>query len=149
MTYILDSNILLLLVRENVFIQNEVQKRQIFSPQNQVNISIVTTGELYSLAMQNNWGQNKYLKLDNLILRLRPLPIDSQDLVDAYAEIDTYSKSKHPTLKLPVGQTAVKMGKNDLWIAALTHILDATLLTTDADFDHLDDIFFKVERIIL
>jgi tRNA(fMet)-specific endonuclease VapC len=149
MTYILDSNILLFLVRENTFIQNEIQQRQIFTPQNQVNISIVTAGGLYSLAMQNNWGQNKYLKLENLILRFRPLPIDSQDLVEVYAEIDTYSKTKHPTLKLPIGQTAVKMGKNDLWIAALTHILDATLLTTDADFDHLNNVFFKVERIIL
>ena len=31
----------------------------------------------------------------------------------------------------------------------LTHILDATLITTDADFDHLDNVFFKVEKLIL
>ncbi len=149
MTYILDSNILLYLVRENVTIQNEIQQRQIFISQNQVNISIVTAGELYSIAVQNNWGEKKYVKLENLVLSLRPLPIDSQDLVEIYAEIDAFSKGKHPILKLPKGQSAIKMGKNDLWIATLTHVLDATLVTTDADFDHLDNVFFKLEKLIL
>jgi len=33
------------------------------------------------------------------------------------------------------------MGKNDLWIAATAHILRATLVTTDKDFDHVQNFF--------
>jgi len=36
------------------------------------------------------------------------------------------------------------MGKNDIWIAATAYILEAELITTDRDFLHLDQVFFKV-----
>jgi len=39
------------------------------------------------------------------------------------------------------------MGKNDLWIAATAHVVDATILTTDKDFDHLASEFLKCQRI--
>jgi predicted nucleic acid-binding protein len=39
------------------------------------------------------------------------------------------------------------MGKNDLWIAATATVFQATLLTTDKDFNHLHNVFFKVEYI--
>ena len=39
------------------------------------------------------------------------------------------------------------MGKNDLWIAATAAVLDATLLTMDKDFNHLNDIFLTVNCI--
>jgi len=35
------------------------------------------------------------------------------------------------------------MGKNDLWIAATAHVTGATLLTADADFDHLNGAFLN------
>ncbi len=35
------------------------------------------------------------------------------------------------------------MGKNDVWIAATASVVEAVLLTTDADFDHLDPRFLK------
>jgi predicted nucleic acid-binding protein len=38
------------------------------------------------------------------------------------------------------------MGKNDLWIAATAHAMDAMLLTTDGDFDHLHNVFFEVQK---
>ncbi|MEM9884972.1 MAG: hypothetical protein AAF849_03705 [Bacteroidota bacterium] len=34
-----------------------------------------------------------------------------------------------------------------MWIAATAHVVDATLLTTDKDFDHLDQQFIKLERL--
>jgi predicted nucleic acid-binding protein len=40
------------------------------------------------------------------------------------------------------------MGKNDLWIASLAAILNLELITTDADFDHLHNVFFPVKKII-
>jgi predicted nucleic acid-binding protein len=48
-----------------------------------------------------------------------------------------------------MGTTARKMGKNDLWIAATAHLLNATLITTDNDFDHLKDAFIKLHKIVL
>jgi tRNA(fMet)-specific endonuclease VapC len=50
--------------------------------------------------------------------------------MDAYEEIDCFSLSH------PLG--AYNMGKNDLWIAATAKASGAVLLTTDADFNHLD-----------
>jgi tRNA(fMet)-specific endonuclease VapC len=39
------------------------------------------------------------------------------------------------------------MGKNDLWIASLAALLNLKLVTTDADFDHLHNVFFEVRKI--
>jgi tRNA(fMet)-specific endonuclease VapC len=41
--------------------------------------------------------------------------------------------------------SARNMGKNDLWIAATTAALGATLITTDQDFDHLLPAFFAID----
>jgi len=39
------------------------------------------------------------------------------------------------------------MGKNDLWIAATASVLNASLITTDKDFVHLDKEFLKLLHI--
>ena len=56
---------------------------------------------------------------------------------NAYAKIDLSSFT-----------LGVKMGKNDLWIAATTLVVGGVLLTTDADFDHLAPTGVTVERIL-
>lgn len=43
--------------------------------------------------------------------------------------------------------SARNMGKNDAWIAATAYAAQATLVTTDKDFDHLADTFFKLDRL--
>ena len=50
-------------------------------------------------------------------------------MIEAYVEIEYVSR------RVPAG--AIVMGKNDLWIAAVTKVTGATLLTCDTDFDHL------------
>ncbi len=65
--------------------------------------------------------------------------------IKTYAEIDAFSQGKHPTLKLR--NSARNMGKNNLWIATTAAVYEATLLSTDADFTHLDSIFFYFELI--
>ncbi len=75
--------------------------------------------------------------------------INSEQIIQRYAEIDAYSLSKDRKRPLPAGQTARVMGKNDLWIAATTSVLKATLVTTDHDFDHLDGVFLTVTYIDL
>jgi tRNA(fMet)-specific endonuclease VapC len=39
------------------------------------------------------------------------------------------------------------MGKNDLWIASTAAILGLELVTTDADFAHLHNVFLEVRQI--
>lgn len=38
------------------------------------------------------------------------------------------------------------MGKNDLWVAATTLVTNATLITTDGDFDHLNPKIIPVRK---
>jgi predicted nucleic acid-binding protein len=54
------------------------------------------------------------------------IPIDALHVMEAYAVIDSYSKS-----------IGISMGKNDVWIAAVAHTTGFDLITTDLDFDHL------------
>jgi tRNA(fMet)-specific endonuclease VapC len=147
MFYILDTNILIYLIRENPVVRAELTNRGIFEPENTVSISIASVGEILSLALQNNWGERKKNNLEKLITDLRPIPIIKRELLDAYAEIDTYSKGKLAERPLPTGLTARKMGKNDLWIATTTHLTQATLITNDNDFDHLDGIYFSILKL--
>jgi len=39
------------------------------------------------------------------------------------------------------------MGKNDIWIAATASVYGLTLLTTDKDFDHLNEVHVNLEYI--
>jgi len=109
--------------------------------ENLILISEVTIVELLSVAKRNKWGAKKINRLEAFLRSTDPIPISYPDIHEAYANIDTYSQSHHPTLSLPQGMTARNMGKNDLWIAATAHILWATLVTTDKDFDHLQHFF--------
>ena len=43
--------------------------------------------------------------------------------------------------------TSRNMGKNDLWIASLAALLGLRLVTTDSDFDHLNNVFFDIRKI--
>lgn len=48
----------------------------------------------------------------------------------------------------PLSMSARNMGKNDLWIAATAHVLGAKLLTTDADFNHLNEVFLDLMKVV-
>jgi tRNA(fMet)-specific endonuclease VapC len=89
-------------------------------------LSVVTVGEIVSLTTQFKWGAAKRQIVDDFIARCVVVPLDAPGLIDAYAFLDNYS--------LDVGRS---MGDNDLWIAATVQVSNATLLTTDKDFDHL------------
>jgi predicted nucleic acid-binding protein len=104
----------------------------------------VSKGEIYSLAVQRDWGGGKLTLLGELLRKLPVVDINNEQIIQRYAEIDAYSLSKDRKRPLPAGHTARVMGKNDLWIAATASVLKATLLTTDHDFDYLDGVFFDV-----
>lgn len=143
MPYILDSNILIHKVRDSV-VWRYIQKKY-FSKgvKNNGFISVVSIGETRSFAKQGNWGKDKTANLINFIGRLQPIPIKGSDVQNAYIEIDTYSQNKQKSRTLPSKYSARNMGKNDLWIAAVAHAKDFALISTDADFQHLDGVFFN------
>ncbi|MFY7786655.1 MAG: PIN domain-containing protein [Thermoflexibacteraceae bacterium] len=143
MRYLLDTNIVLLRVKSLAF--KEFFDR--FYAQHTLAISVVTLGELESIAVQNKWGQAKIEILENLTNSLLKIDINNQPTIKAYAEIDAYSQGRLTNKPLPTGMSARNMGKNDLWIAAAACIIEATLLTTDQDFLHLDKLFFNIEVI--
>ena len=129
MPYLLDTNILLHLVRGKnlgIHIQKEFS---LFEEKVRPLISIVTCGEIWSLAEQKDWEEEKRNFLKRTLEALTLVDINHPSTIQAYVEIDAFSH-KHP-------KGAIQMGKNDLWIAACTKFTKTTLLTTDKDFLHL------------
>ena len=145
MNYILDTNILLLYIRDNSTKEFIEQEFNPFGKGNNPIISVVTIGEIKSIATRNKWGIRRLKILDKIFTKLIITDINSGDVIDLYAEIDTYSQNKLD--HKPLGLTARNMGKNDLWIAATAASIDGVLLTTDKDFEHLNNVYFTVQRI--
>lgn len=129
-SYLLDTNILLHLIRGNNLGQTIDQIYNLRSSLGTSMISVVTVGESYSLARKFNWGQDKCESLEKLLDEIVWIDINHPDILDAYAILD------HESQKL--GRT---MGKNDVWIAATARTANVPLLTTDRDFDHLHGTF--------
>ena len=71
----------------------------------------------------------------------------NQLYVNIYAQIDAYSQRLNPDFVNYPFDTPRNMGKNDLWIASLAALLGLQLVTTDGDFDHLNNVFFPVRKI--
>jgi tRNA(fMet)-specific endonuclease VapC len=127
--YVLDTNVLVHLCRDDALGRHV---KQAYDLQNQVYkpvICIVTHGEAQSFAELNNWGAPKRRKLAELLENLVTVDISNPEVLAAYAEIDVASQ-RHM-------EGSRNMGKNDLWIAAVTRVVNGRLLTTDKDFDHL------------
>jgi predicted nucleic acid-binding protein len=145
--YILDTGILLGYIRGVTYAEFIEKEFKVSEPPNIPLISVVSIGEIYSLSLKFNWGNDKKEKLEELIRKIPYININHHDILNMYAEIDAYSHSHHPHKKLPTGMSARNIGKNDIWIAATAAVSFATLLTTDKDFDHLNKVFLNVEYI--
>lgn len=124
--YLLDTNVVLALVRANSLGQLIERHYAIRASPSRSMICVVTVGEMFSPARSFNWGQSKRDELRALLNEIVWLDINHPAILDAYGEIDNASSKQGRTL-----------GKNDVWIAATAKVTEATLLTTDHDFDHL------------
>jgi tRNA(fMet)-specific endonuclease VapC len=145
MDYLLDTNIVLNLIRDSPLSKQIRTDYQIFLPPRRLFTSVVVEGELESLALQNEWGAAKLLLLSHYLSNLIIVDIRVNDIIKRYAEIDAYSQGKLKSL--PLTGSARNMGKNDLWIAATASILNVPLMTTDHDFTHLDKVFLKLIQV--
>jgi tRNA(fMet)-specific endonuclease VapC len=146
-TYLLDTGILLGYVRGAGYAEYIERKFGVSQPPNVPLISLVTKGEIYSLAIQFGWGNQKKQDLDALLRRVPSVDISTDRIIHRYAEIDAYSQGKDRTKPLSIALSSRNMGKNDIWIAATASVLNATLLTTDRNFDHLNGVFLSVVHI--
>jgi tRNA(fMet)-specific endonuclease VapC len=142
--FILDTNIVLHYIRGNALYQRINKENNLSSPESIVMISITTVGELLSIGKQMNWGPKKIQSFENFLRIILVIDINKSDekLIETYAEIDAYSQGNLE--EQPLGMSARNMGKNDLWIAATAKVADASLITTDNDFDHLHKTFIEV-----
>lgn len=134
---VLDTNILVHLLRGKQAGQVIEQLYGIGQRTPRAIISVVTKGELKALAYKLEWGADRRETLAAMLAALPAADISHGSIHDAYAAIDFASMA-----------LGVKMGKNDLWIAATTLVAGGVLLTTDADFDHLSPAGLRVERIL-
>lgn len=147
--FLLDTNILLGLAREAEWARLAYSRFSLGDPDVISFTSVVCKGEILAIAERNGWGQKKRVALDRMLQAFPDLPIKDPQILRAYALIDAWScgKSVPAPGQAPPPKPAVPMGKNDLWIAATAHASGATLLSTDGDFEHLDGVWFSVEKI--
>ena len=145
MIYLFDTNILLHFLRSTPVKAFVITNYAPLSPADKVVISVVTIGEIKSISIQNKWGVARSKALEDLYAEFIITDINAENIIQRYAEIDAYSQGKMPGK--PLGHSSRNMGKNDLWIAATASILQAELITTDHDFDHLHNTFLPVLKI--
>ena len=142
-----DTNIILIYLREQLTKQVIETAFNPFNAANRLVVSVVTIGELKAFSLKNKWGNAKIQKMELFLEKFAVANINKADILNRYAEIDAFSQGRLDGRKLNF--TARNMGKNDLWIAATASVLDATLLTTDNDFNHLHNEFLQVAKIDL
>jgi tRNA(fMet)-specific endonuclease VapC len=147
MRYFFDTNIVILYLREDSLIQLIEDKFNPLSSDNDAFLSVVSKGELNALSKKNDWGKVRIQKVERICDELLITDINSEDVIERYGEIDAFSQGRLKSR--PSRFSARNMSKNDLWIAATASITNATLLTTDKDFDHLNGVFLNVEYIQL
>jgi len=125
--YLLDTNILVAYIRAGKIGEHVESKYHFRCSPNKPMISIVSAGEILSLAKKLNWGGGKQSLIKELLEEFVIVDLNSPDIWGAYAEADYFCEKEC--------KPAEKIGKNDLWIAATAKVLRATLLTTDKHFD--------------
>jgi len=147
MRFVLDTNIILVYLRDSNTKEFIEKTYTPFDLSNIPIVSVVTLGEIKSIAVRNNWGQKRITAVERFLKQCVVADINSLDVIEKYGEIDGYSqgKLKHKPLK----NTSRNMGKNDLWIAATASVTNATLLTTDKDFTHLNGVYLNLSLISL
>ena len=146
-TIIIDTCVLIHILRDTITGKKCLETISKIDENPNIIISVVTKAEMESFALQNQWGAKKIEKLEQLLENIAVIDINHNDnfLLSEYSKIDSYSKGKGTDKKgNKMSGSARKMGKNDLWISATASALDIELITTDGDFDHLNETFIKV-----
>lgn len=142
MRYLLDTNVLLLYLRNDNLAEHIENTYQVLEEENLALISVVSKGELRALALKNKWGNRRIQQLEEFLEQFFIVDIAADDIIDRYAEIDAFSQGRLENY--PTNFSARNMGKNDIWIAATASITTSKFITTDRDFNHLKDVFLDL-----
>ena len=93
--YLLDTNIVLTLVRGNALAAYINASFGFLELKVRPMVCVVTHGEVRVLAGLNHWGKNKLKTLERALDNLVTVDINHPSVLDSYVEIDLYSQS-HP-----------------------------------------------------
>lgn len=132
--FLLDTNILLHLMWGSPLAQAADSRFGLRTSLTRPLISVVTVGECRAFGRKRNWGLKKLERLDEMLRQFVIVDINTEPVLNSYAEIDAYCQ-----------QHGKKPGKNDLWIAATSTVTRARLLTSDKDFQPLEGVFLRHE----
>lgn len=124
--FLLDTSIVLHLVRNKDLGKRISAQFALADTIHRPLISVVTVGEIWSLADQFNFGSVKRDFLARVLETLVILDINDQSIFEAYVEVDRACRKAKGGARI--------LSKNDLWIAATAKAANAVLLTTDKDF---------------
>lgn len=147
MKYLLDTNIVLIYLRDQHTKKDIEDQFAPFDTKNIPIVSVVSLGEIESIALRNKWGEKRLVALEKFFSKCVIADINSKDVIQRYGEIDAFSQGKLENK--PLNNTARNMGKNDLWIAATASVTNSKLLTSDKDFSHLDQSYLDLVLIKL
>lgn len=147
MNILFDTSAIIIYLRSKEYKTSIDRKYNPFGPENTAILSVVSLGELKSVILRNKWGIRRVERLENFLNKFLITDIRSEDVIESYGEIDAYSQGKLENRPLPM--TSRNMGKNDLWIAATAHVTDSALLTSDKDFEHLNQTYLNLLKINL
>jgi predicted nucleic acid-binding protein len=133
---LLDTNILVRLIRADEVGERIERDYGLLERRERPLISIVTVGEIEALARKLGWGGPKRAALLEMVRKMAIVDLKQGQIILRYAEIDHFCEKE--------SKPARPMGQNDMWIAATASEVEAVLLTTDTDFEHLHGVYLNV-----
>jgi len=98
-------------------------------------LSIISVGEVLSIAVRNKYGPEKILDLNRRLSELVIVNVN-RPVAESYSRVQTSCQEMHRPI-----------GENDTWIAATALATEATLLTSDKDFEAVPDGLIKLELV--
>jgi tRNA(fMet)-specific endonuclease VapC len=123
---LLDTNILILLARGKALaLKIEAEFKLTERPERPL-ICVVSVGEALAIARKHAWGGDKLARLQELLRNVVVADINATRVLDRYSQV-----------KVSLEQRGFSLSDNDKWIAAVSGVTGAVLLTTDKDFDPL------------
>ncbi|MFC5624561.1 type II toxin-antitoxin system VapC family toxin [Algoriphagus winogradskyi] len=144
---LLDTSLILHYMRgDATFRKVEEEHHLLTDPGSIILLSAISIGEIEGFFLRKDYGEKQTERWRKLLEKSIILSIDGRDekLMQAYAAIQGYCQNNHPRLNAANSKI---IGQNDMWIAATTYVINATLFTKDKDFVHLKDVFIKLVTI--
>ena len=142
---VLDTGILLGIVRGLPWADKVHSDFSLDKGSTVVATSVVCFGELLSISERLGWEQKKKNELEQIMESITILTLNKRSVLNAYAKINAWTHSGNVQIIAPNGapppKPAISMKQNDMWIAATAYSFKGTLLSTDKDFAHLNNIW--------